>query len=51
MVFLHFDKKESSRFSLPMNSSKGKYVLLYSDGGYATRWWKDVILPGIIDDK
>ncbi len=33
------------------NKEDGNYVLLYSDGGYATKSWKDMILPGIIDDK
>ncbi len=34
-----------------INKDTGNYVLLYSDGGYSTKSWKDLILPGIIDDK
>lgn len=33
------------------NKENGNYVLLYSDGGYATKSWKEMILPGIIDNK
>lgn len=29
----------------------GKYVLLFSDGGYATKSWKDMITSGICMDK
>lgn len=34
-----------------IDKDTGNYVLLYSDGGYSTKSWKDLILPGIIDDK
>jgi N-acyl homoserine lactone hydrolase len=34
-----------------INKETGKYVLLYSDGGYATKSWENMILPGIIDNK
>lgn len=33
------------------NKENGNYVLLYSDGGYATKSWNDMILPGIIENK
>ncbi len=33
------------------NLENGNYVLLYSDGGYATKSWNEMILPGIIDNK
>lgn len=33
------------------NKETGNYVLLYSDGGYATKSWMNMILPGIIDNK
>ena len=30
---------------------KGRYVLLFSDGGYATKSWKEMITSGISLDK
>ena len=33
------------------NKENGNYVLLYSDGGYSSRSWNEMILPGIIDNK
>ena len=32
-------------------NGKGKYVLLFSDGGYATKSWKEMITSGISLDK
>ena len=32
------------------NINNGKFVLLFSDGGYATRSWKEMIIPGIVQD-
>lgn len=32
-------------------NSNDKSVLLFSDGGYGTKSWKDMILPGICDDE
>ena len=29
----------------------GRFALLYSDGGYATRSWREMILPGIASDR
>lgn len=29
----------------------GKYVLLFSDGGYATKSWKEMITSGVSLDK
>ena len=34
-----------------MKNEDGKYVLLFSDGGYATRSWKEMITSGISQDK
>lgn len=31
--------------------NNGKQVLYFSDGGYATRSWKEMLLPGVIEDK
>ena len=32
------------------NTYTGKYVLLFSDGGYAEKSWREMILPGIADN-
>lgn len=32
-------------------SPDGRFVLLFSDGGYASRSWKELIVSGIADDK
>lgn len=37
--------------ALKIINSEGKYVLLYADGGYATKSWKEMITSGIALDK
>lgn len=37
--------------ALKVAGGDGRFVLLYSDGGYATRSWREQILPGISADK
>lgn len=37
--------------ALKIKNSKGKYVLLFSDGGYAKKSWKELITSGIAADK
>lgn len=37
--------------AVKVKNSEGKYVLLYSDGGYATRSWKEMITSGVSTDK
>ena len=32
-------------------SNNGKRAMYFSDGGYATRSWKELILPGLCEDK
>lgn len=34
-----------------IRNDDGKYVLLFSDGGYATKSWKEMILSGVCTDK
>ncbi len=31
--------------------NNGKKVLYFSDGGYATRSWKEMLLSGVLEDK
>jgi glyoxylase-like metal-dependent hydrolase (beta-lactamase superfamily II) len=37
--------------ALKIRNSEGKYVLLFADGGYATKSWRDMITSGITLDK
>ena len=37
--------------AVKVKNEAGKYVLLFSDGGYATKSWKEMILPGVCTDK
>ena len=32
-------------------NAEGRYVLLFSDGGYATKSWKEMITSGVSLDK
>ncbi len=36
---------------MQITNSQGKYVLLYSDGGYASKSWQQMICPGIAVNK
>ena len=37
--------------ALKIKNEAGKYVLLFSDGGYATKSWKEMILSGVCVNK
>lgn len=37
--------------AVKITNSDGKYVLIDSDGAYGSRSWKDMILPGIADNR
>lgn len=37
--------------ALKVKNAEGKFVLLFSDGGYATKSWKEMITSGISADK
>lgn len=37
--------------AVKIKNEEGKFVLLYSDGGYATKSWRDMITSGIAVDK
>lgn len=37
--------------ALKITNDDGKYVLLFADGGYATKSWKEMILSGVCVDK
>lgn len=38
-------------FAVKIKNEEGKYVLLFSDGGYADKSWKEMIISGISLDK
>lgn len=38
-------------FAVKVKNDDGKFVLLFSDGGYATKSWKEMITSGISADK
>ena len=38
-------------FAVKIKNNQGKYVLLFSDGGYAEKSWKNMITSGISLDK
>lgn len=38
-------------FAVKISNTDGKFVLLFSDGGYAAKSWKELITPGICLDK
>lgn len=37
--------------AIKIKNATGRFVLLFSDGGYAEKSWKEMILPGICLDK
>ena len=37
--------------ALKITNPDGRFVLLYPDGGYASRSWEELIVSGIADDK
>lgn len=37
--------------AVKVKNDEGKYVLLYSDGGYATKSWKEMITSGVSTNK
>lgn len=38
-------------FAVKIKNDKGQFVLLFSDGGYANKSWKEMITSGIATDK
>lgn len=37
--------------AVKIKNKEGKFVLLFSDGGYATKSWKDMITSGVAENK
>ena len=40
-----------TRCALRVTNSDGRFVLLFSDGGYARKSWEQLITSGIADDR
>lgn len=38
-------------YAVKITNEEGRYVLLFSDGGYATKSWKEMITSGVALDK
>ena len=38
-------------FAVKVKNDEGKFVLLFSDGGYARKSWEEMITSGIAADK
>ena len=38
-------------FAVKITNEEGKYVLLFSDGGYATKSWEEMITSGVAANK
>ena len=38
-------------FAVKVTGADGRFALLFSDGGYATRSWQEMVLPGIASDR
>lgn len=38
-------------FAVKVKNDEGKFVLLFSDGGYATKSWEQMITSGIAADR
>ncbi len=51
MVMINIPGHSKGLCALKITNSEGRYVLLFSDGGYATRSWEELITSGIADDK
>ena len=51
LVMVNIPGHSEGLCALKIKNGEGKYVLLFSDGGYATKSWRDMITSGITLDK
>ena len=51
MVMVNIPGHSEGLCALKIKNDEGKYVLLFADGGYATKSWRDMITSGITLDK
>lgn len=51
LVMVNIPGHSEGLCALKILNAEGKYVLLFADGGYATKSWRDMITSGITLDK
>lgn len=51
LVMVNIPGHSEGLCALKTRDTEGKYVLLFADGGYATKSWRDMITSGITLDK
>lgn len=51
LVMVNIPGHSEGLCALKIRNAEGKYVLLFADGGYATKSWKEMITSGITLDK
>ena len=51
LVMINIPGHSKGLCALKITNSDGRFVLLFSDGGYARRSWEELIVSGIADDK
>ena len=51
LVMVNIPGHSEGLCALKIKNDEGKYVLLFADGGYATKSWRDMITSGITLDK
>lgn len=51
LKMIHIPGHSEGLCALKITNPEGKYVLLFADGGYATKSWKEMITSGIALDK
>lgn len=51
LVMVNIPGHSEGLCALKIRNDEGKYVLLFADGGYATKSWRDMITSGITLDK
>ena len=51
LVMVNIPGHSKGLCALKITNSDGRFVLLYSDGGYARKSWEQLITSGIADDK
>lgn len=51
IMLVNIPGHSDGQIAVKIKNSEGKYVLLFADGGYSTKSWREMILSGISLDK
>lgn len=51
VVLVNIPGHSKGLFAVKVKNKDGKYVLLFSDGGYASKSWKEMVVSGIADNR